>query len=171
MLILILVISLLLTIIFFGLASYFNKKSYYNMKNKFTKWLYVFSEEDNNIIIGIITGVIFLASFILTIVLGVEYSSIKIIDDKIELYQQENLEIEEEISLIVENYEEYESSTYSELKDDISPEVVLNFFPELKANELTQHQIELYVANNEEIKHLKEEKLHLQLLGWWLFFK
>lgn len=164
MLILILIISLLLTIIFLGLDT---NKSYF--KNKFTRWLYNFSKDKE--IIGIITGVIFLTSLILTIVLGVEYSSIKIIDDKIELYQQENFEIEEEISLIVENYEEYESSTYSELKEDISPEVILNFFPELKANELTQHQIELYVANNEEIKHLKEEKLHLQLLGWWLFFK
>lgn len=164
MLILILIISLLLTIIFLGLDT---SKSYF--KNKFTRWLYNFSKDKE--IIGIITGVIFLTSLILTIVLGVEYSSIKIIDDKIELYQQENFEIEEEISFIVENYEEYESSTYSELKDDINPKVILNFFPELKANELTQHQIELYVANNEEIKHLKEEKLHLQLLGWWLFFK
>ena len=50
-------------------------------------------------------------SLIVTIVLGVNYSEVKIIDDRISLYQEENTKIEEQVNIIVEKYQAYEKAT------------------------------------------------------------
>jgi hypothetical protein len=87
---------------------------------------------------AILTSICVIASLILT-----GYLSMRpVIDDKITMYQEENTAIEQ-----------------AELKTE-SPTVLISLFPELKSDTLISKQIEIYVANNQKIKELKEEKLN-----------
>ena len=118
-----------------------------------------------NAVGGIITGIFLLA----TLILGVSYSDIMIIDDKIAIYQEENEKIETQVNLIVENYQNYEKDTFKECKLE-DPTFVFTMYPELKSNDLVSKQIDLYVENNKKIKELKTSKLDYEIMAWWLYF-
>ena len=91
------------------------------------------------------------------------------IDNKIAMYEEENASIEESIDVTVKSYMDFEASTYGELKDKDAMNLV-SLFPELKSDTLVQKQIEVYVANNDKIKELKEEKIDLSKSKWKLYF-
>ena len=93
----------------------------------------------------------------------------KVIDSKIEMYSEENTKIEESISDLVSEYMEFESETFKDLKGDDSI-TLISLYPELKSDELIKAQIEIYQENNEKIKELKESRLNLTLVRWWLYF-
>lgn len=109
------------------------------------------------------------ASIIAAIIVGANYSEHIIIDDKIELYKNENAKIEQQMSVIIDDYINYESNTFEKLKGEDSITLV-TLFPELKSNELVNEQIEVYVLNNTEIKKLECERLQYKVYSWWLFF-
>ena len=92
------------------------------------------------------------------------------IDDKIAMYQEENATIEKDIDRIVEQYLEHEHNTFADLKTDESSITLVTLFPELKSDALVQQQLKIYVANNAEIKLLKEKKIDLVQLRWLLYF-
>ena len=48
--------------------------------------------------------------------------------------------------------------------------VAISLYPELKSNELVAKQLEIYTANNEQIKKLKAEQANLSTSKWWLYF-
>ena len=48
--------------------------------------------------------------------------------------------------------------------------MVAQIYHELKANELIMRQMNIYTANNDKIRQLKEEKLNSQVSKWWLYF-
>ena len=73
------------------------------------------------------------------------------------------------MNALVEQYMNYESGTYGELKGESSITLV-SLYPELKADTLVTKQIEVYIANNEKIKELKEKKIDLSVKKWWLYF-
>ena len=52
-------------------------------------------------------------------------------------------------------------------KDGIN---LVSLIPTLKSDTLVQKQIEVYVANNDKIKELKEEKIDLSKSKWKLYF-
>ena len=91
-------------------------------------------------------------------------------DKKIAMYQEENTTIEQSIDQVVQEYMEHEEDTFAELKTDGSPITLVNLFPELKSDTLVQQQIEIYVANSDKIKNLKEEKINLGTAKWLLYF-
>ncbi len=96
-------------------------------------------------------------------------------DKKIEMYEQENNNIQSSISEIVENYKDYEIKTQEKSLENMKPQnldvmLVTQIYPDLKSNELVVKQIEVYSANNDKIKQLKEEKLDNQIAKWWLYF-
>ena len=80
-----------------------------------------------------------------------------------------NASIEESINVTVKSYMDFEASTYGELKDKDAINLV-SLFPELKSDTLVQKQIEVYIANNDKIKELKEEKIELTKSKWLLYF-
>ncbi len=96
-------------------------------------------------------------------------SEAMVIDDKIAMYTEENQNIENQIDLIVREYMDYESNTFTELKSDSSITLV-SLFPELKADELVQAQIATYQENNTKLKELKEIKIDTRIYKWWLYF-
>ena len=113
---------------------------------------------------------VLVVSIILTISVGVMYAPHITIDERIEMYRNENSQIEHQISVVVNNYMEYEVDTFEKFKDEDCITLV-NLFPELKANELVAKQIEVYVENNKTIKSLEYEKTQYKIYAWWLFFK
>ena len=108
-------------------------------------------------------------SLVAILLLGITLSNKLMIDDKIAVYQEENNNIEQQISAIVNDYKVYEKDTYSEFKNE-SPTVLVSLFPELKSDTLVSKQIEIYVENNKTIKELKTEKLSYRPYEWWLYF-
>ena len=92
-----------------------------------------------------------------------------VLDQKIVMYEEENTSIEQSIGSIVEDYMDYESNAYSDLKSQDLIELVTNF-PELKADALVQEEIDIYIENNQKIKELKEEKIDLSTMKWLLYF-
>lgn len=128
--------------------------------------------ENVRLICGIVSILLGIASFVL--LLGV-FSLIDTVangytlDDKIAMYEEENASIEESINVTVKSYMDFEASTYGELKDKDAINLV-SLFPELKSDTLVQKQIEVYIANNDKIKELKEEKIELTKSKWLLYF-
>lgn len=92
------------------------------------------------------------------------------IDSKIEMYQEENTNIEQDIDKIVKEYLEHEHETFADLKTEESSITLVTLFPELKSDTLVQQQLEIYVENNAKIKSLKEEKIDIAKIKWILYF-
>lgn len=108
-------------------------------------------------------------SVIVGVILGACIINGRTINPKIEMYSEENQNIENEINTLVEKYMNYESDTYGELKGE-SGITLVSLYPELKADTLLEKQIELYMENNQKIKSLKEKLINLTNLKWWLYF-
>lgn len=91
------------------------------------------------------------------------------IDEKLELYQEENAIIEERIAQSVNAYMTYEKNIYSDLKVE-SPMTLVSLYPELSSDELISAQINTYIENSKEIKQLKQEQINQEYVKWWLNF-
>lgn len=118
------------------------------------------------IIIGCILTVI---TLIFTIDLAYSCSTEKAINAKIEMYQQENKNIETVVAETVKNYQDYEIETFSNLKPQ-EVMVAISMYPELKSNELVVKQLSIYSTNNDKIKELKTKQIDLITKKWWLYF-
>lgn len=112
------------------------------------------------ITLAVVAGVAF-------VICGVTYKSTETIDARIELYTNENAEIENTIAVIASEYQEFEKETYEALLKN--PEIIL-VVPELNSNTIVQEQIKIYKENRAKIIALQEEKLNRNILRWWLFF-
>ena len=117
----------------------------------------------------IVGGLAFLVAFLVTIGLCVNVSNQRVIDAKIAMYQEENTKIEAQIAETVKQYQQYETDIFTSVAPD-SAITLVALYPELKADTLVQSQIEVYIANNEKIKSLKEEKIDGTVCRWWLYF-
>ncbi len=117
-----------------------------------------------------ILGVVSLGFVIAICCLTVEVATESIIDEKIAMYQEENEKIEQDINRIVREYMEHEQNTFSDLKTEESSITLVTLFPELKSDSLVQQQLEIYAANNAEIKNLREEKIEISKIKWILYF-
>lgn len=116
--------------------------------------------------IGTVVGII---ALIVAISLAFCVADLAVIDDKIEMYQEENAKIEAQIATTVEKYQQYESNIFTEVTPDSSITLVA-LYPELKSDTLVQSQIEVYIQNNEKIKSLRESKINGSVYSWWLYF-
>lgn len=90
-------------------------------------------------------------------------------DDKIAMYEQENVAIEQSVDVLVKDYYKHESDTYSSLKPE-NAVLFASAYPELQSNELVTKQLEIYVDNNNKIKELKEDQINLSRNRFWLYF-
>ena len=92
------------------------------------------------------------------------------VDQKIELYVQQNKEIESKVENAVKQYMEHENKTFTELKTDESYITLVSLYPELKSDELIKEEIKLYEKNNKKIISLKEENINKTIYKWWIYF-
>ena len=95
--------------------------------------------------------------------------NLRVIDDKIAMYEEENAKIETQIANVVEQYQKYETEIFTEVAPESSVTLV-SLYPELKSDTLVQSQIDIYVQNNEKIKELREKKINEKIYRWWLYF-
>ena len=91
------------------------------------------------------------------------------IDEMIEMYTEENKNIENQIELVVDKYMEFENDTFIGLKSE-SFITLVSLYPELKSDELVKEQISLYQSNNAELKELKKQKINTKVYKWWIYF-
>lgn len=117
----------------------------------------------------VVGAIIFVVAIFVTVFTAVDVSQLRTIDAKIEMYQEENEKIETQIAECVENYMKFESQIFTEVapKDAIA---IVTAYPELRSDDLVAMQIDTYLANNKEIKRLKETKIDADVLTWWLYF-
>lgn len=111
----------------------------------------------------------FVICLIVTAVFGGLVINGRTLDSKIAMYTEENQKIEEDMNILVEQYMNYESNTYGDLRSESSITLV-SLYPELKADTLVEKQIEVYTANNKKIKELKEKLINISNYKWWLYF-
>lgn len=119
---------------------------------------------------AVCTGAI-LATIIAWLITIGNYNTIKTTNEEhLRILEQQNEIVISQIEPLVEKALEYESSNYKEL----TPEEIIacgNMYPELKANEFIQTQIQIILNNQEEIKKLKIEKIKLNAFSFWLWTK
>ena len=108
-------------------------------------------------------------AFITIIILGIHVKSISVIDYRIEMYEEENIRIEQQIADVVEEYQKYETDIFMEVAPE-SAVTMVSLYPELKSDSLVQAQIEVYVENNKTIKDLKDKQINGDVYRWWLYF-
>ena len=92
------------------------------------------------------------------------------IDERIEMYEKQNAQIEGQIEAVVKQYQEYESGIITDVGDKESYITLVSLYPELKADALVSKQIEVYMNNNNTISELKNQKLNEKVFRWWLYF-
>ena len=114
-------------------------------------------------------GISTLAIAIIMIVGGVIISQNRIIDTKIEMYVEENTNIETSVTTTVEKYLEHEFNIFDSLQGE-NIQTLLVVYPEINSNELVKKQIEIFVENNNKIRQLKEQKLNIEVWKWWVYF-
>ena len=163
MLIVLFIIFLLMIIIGFSLAKWADKG--YDHEG-----ILIFAA------LGTVLGCIaefIIVCFIIGCAIGI--SQLKVADRKIQMYEEENSNIQNQVAEIVKNYQDYEQNTYTEsLKNiDISNTdvvVLSQLYPDIKSNEMISKQIQIYQDNNNKIKEIKEDKLNNEICKWWLYF-
>ena len=167
-----LIVGVGILILAMGLWGMIRQKRFYSNDKKSWDWKFreaCYENESIYCALNAVGGIIAGLFLVVTLALGINYSEVKIIDDKIALYQEENTEIENQINIIVEKYQNYEKNTFENCKIE-DPTMVFAMYPELKSDDLVTQQINLYVENNKQIKSLKSQKLDYRLMAWWLYF-
>lgn len=92
------------------------------------------------------------------------------VSEKIEMYQQENIVIEEKVKNTVRAYMEFEQETYEKILENADLTTMILKYPELNSNELIKVEIETYKENSKKIKELKNDEIGKSTMAWWLYF-
>ena len=98
-----------------------------------------------------------------------EYKKLDYIDTKIEYLTEQNSQIDDEIKLIISSYQDHELEFYKEF-ENVSSATLITLYPELKSNELVNKQLDIYFANQQEIKELELKKIDGGVIRWWMNF-
>lgn len=160
-------------VMFVALTVFFSIMNVKEGKKKPKKSCSYYNDEEEDVStywwLAFISGIVSIFFFIWVFILAITVGTGHTIDSKIAMYEEENESIEKSVDITVRSYMDYEASTYQEIKDEDGINLVA-LFPELKSDTLVQKQIEVYVANNDKIKELKEEKIDLSKAKWKLYF-
>ena len=88
---------------------------------------------------------------------------------KIDMYTEENQKIEQDISVMVSQYMEFEGNVINDVSGENAITLV-NLYPDLKSSELVKQEISIHTENNAKIKELKEKQIDIRTCEWWLYF-
>lgn len=92
------------------------------------------------------------------------------IDSRLTILEEQNQIVLSQIEPFVQQALDYESNTYKDFKLDASKIVALTqLYPDLKANDFLNKQIDIILANQAEIKQLKLDKASLNAYHFWLW--
>lgn len=111
----------------------------------------------------------FIGCLVVSICLGIGIKNHSVIDDRIAMYEEENAKIEEQVSVVVKEYMEFEEEVFTNVSPD-SAITLVSLYPELKSDTLMSSLIDVYLDNNDMIKSLRENQIRGSVLKWWLYF-
>ena len=86
------------------------------------------------------------------------------IQEKIEIYEEQNAQIEESIDAAVKAYCEHEQITYVQMSDGAVA------YPELASSELVKTQMEVWTSNTHELKKMKSKLVDFNKARYFLYF-
>ena len=117
---------------------------------------------------GLVIGFISLLGIIIA---GFEYNkTVTTTDSRLAVLEEQNQIVLAQIGPLVQQALEYESNTYKDFKLDAAKIIAFTqLYPDLKANSFLNKQIDIILANQEEIKQLKLSKATLNAYHFWLW--
>lgn len=121
-------------------------------------------------------GGIFTVIIVIFMIFAITYSvKIPQMEERITIYKEENVRIEEQIKTVIEAYQDYEQGMFEDIDlDKISSEKLIlltSMYPELKSDTMVQELIQVYIDNTNEIKAIRTQKLDYEVWRWWLCFR
>jgi hypothetical protein len=118
--------------------------------------------------IGLILGVIGLLG---TLIGLANYNAVATTTDARQLVlEEQNQIVLSQIEPLVQQALEYEANTYKDFKLDAAKVIAFTqLYPDLKANDFLNKQIDIILANQAEIKQLKLDKASLNAYHFWLW--
>ena len=124
--------------------------------------------EDALAAIGAVIFVVFF--FVTAIVAGLYNYDKSTIDSRLPVIEEQNQIVLAQIEPLVQQALEYESNTYKDFKLDAAKVIAFTqLYPDLKANDFLNKQIDIILANQQEIKQLKLAKATLNAYHFWLW--
>lgn len=125
---------------------------------------------DEETSIGIGAGIFISVLFITLITAGIYNYRKSTVDNQLLVLEEQNQIVLAQIEPLVQQALEYESNTYKDLKLDAAKVIAFTqLYPDLKANSFLNKQIDIILANQEEIKKLKLDKASLNAYSFWLW--
>ena len=126
-------------------------------------------------ILNTIGGILTIVT-IMFMIFAITYSvKIPQMEERITIYKEENVRIEEQIKTVIEAYQDYEQGMFEDIDlDKISSEKLIlltSIYPELKSDSMVQELIQVYIDNTNEIKSIRTQKLDYEVWRWWLCFR
>ena len=91
------------------------------------------------------------------------------IQEKIQIYEDQNTQIEQSIDAAVKAYCEHEQITYVQMSDG-AVALVAAAYPELASSELVKTQMEVWTSNSNELKDLKSDLVNFHHAQYFLYF-
>lgn len=91
------------------------------------------------------------------------------IQEKIEIYEDQNVQIEQSIDAAVKAYCEHEQITYTQMSDG-AVALVAAAYPELASSELVKAQMDIWTFNSSELKDLKSKLVDFHRAQYFLYF-
>ena len=91
------------------------------------------------------------------------------IQEKIQIYEDQNTQIEQSIDAAVKAYCEHEQITYVQMSDG-AVALVAAAYPELASSELVKTQMEVWTSNSNELKDLKSDLVDFHRARYFLYF-
>lgn len=127
-----------------------------------------YNDGEGIIILG---SVICVPSLVVLLITGGVYNyDSSTIDSRLIVLEEQNTTVLTQVEPLVQQALNYESSTYKDFKLDVNKLIIFaQMYPELKANSFLNKQIDIILANQEEIKQLKLDKATLNAYHFWLW--
>jgi hypothetical protein len=127
-----------------------------------------FQERDGILVFSFVVSFI---SFIAILIAGGAYNyDSSTINSRLSVLEEQNTTVLTQIEPLVQQALEYESNTYKDFKLDAAKVIAFTqLYPDLKANSFLNKQIDIILANQEEIKQLKLAKASLNAYHFWLW--
>lgn len=91
------------------------------------------------------------------------------IEEKIQIYEDQNTQIEQSIDAAVKAYCEHEQITYVQMSDG-AVALVAAAYPELASSELVKTQMEVWMSNSYELKEMKSDLVDFNKARYFLYF-
>ena len=91
------------------------------------------------------------------------------IEEKIQIYEDQNTQIEQSIDAAVKAYCEHEQITYVQMSDG-AVALVAAAYPELASSELVKTQMEVWTSNSSELKDLQSKLVDFHRAQYFLYF-